>query len=142
MAKSFVHSSSRKSVPAKNVDDYINAVPEKLRATLEKVRQTIKEAAPKAEESISYQIPTYKYMGPLVHFAAFENHCSLVVINKSIIENLKKELESYKTSGTTIHFSPEKPLPAILVKKIVKLRIKDNEERNAAIKPKPGSNNK
>ena len=78
---------------------------------------------------ISYQIPTYKHEGPLVHFAAFENHCSFVVVTKSIISAFKKELEPFKTSGTTIHFSPEKPLPASLVRKIVKARLKENEER-------------
>jgi uncharacterized protein YdhG (YjbR/CyaY superfamily) len=122
------------TIPAKNVDEYLNALPEAVRTTLEKVRQTIKAAAPKAEEVISYQIPTYKYMGPLVHFAAFKNHSSLIVVNKTILKIFDKELQSYKTSGTTIHFTPDKPLPAALVQKIVKTRIKENEERKAASK--------
>lgn len=121
-----------KTAPAKNVDEYLQTLPEAMRITLETVRQSIKAAAPKAEEVISYRIPTYKYKGPLVHFAAFETHCSLIVVNKSIMMIFKEELQSYKTSGTTIHFSPEKPLPGALVKKIVKVRIKENEERNAA----------
>ncbi|HEX9652389.1 MAG TPA: DUF1801 domain-containing protein [bacterium] len=120
----------------RSVDDYLSALPEAVRTTLEKVRQSIKAAAPKAEELISYRIPTYKYLGPLVHFAAFESHCSLIVVNKSIMKIFKKELLSYETSGMTIHFTPDKPLPATLVKKIVKLRIKENEEQNAA-KPSP-----
>ncbi len=121
-----------KTIPAKTVDEYLRALPEAMRTTLETVRQSIKAAAPQAEEVISYRIPTYKYRGPLVHFAAFKDHCSLVVVSKSILEILEQELQSYKISGTTIHFSPEKPLPAILVKKIVEARIKENEERNAA----------
>ena len=66
----------QQSGPAKNVDEYLAAVPEMVQPVLEKLRKTIRSAAPQAEEVISYQIPTYKYHGPLVHFAAFRNHCS------------------------------------------------------------------
>ena len=114
-----------------NVDEYIDGFPESIRATLQKVRQSIKAAAPKAEEIISYQIPTYKYMGALIHFAAFENHCSLYVVSKNILKVFAKELKSYKTSGTTIHFTPEKSLPVMLIKRIVKTRVRENEEMNA-----------
>lgn len=121
-----------KTIPAKNVDEYLQALPVNIRDLLEKLRRAIKAAAPKAEEIISYQIPTYKYKGPLVHFAAFKDHCSLVVINKNILTIFSKELQGYKISGTTIHFTPDRPLPAALVQKIIKARIKDNEEGNAA----------
>ncbi len=121
--------------PAKSVDEYLRALPKPARTALENLRRTIQAAAPKAEELISYRIPTYKYMGPLVHFAAFEDHCSLIVVNKDLLAGLKKELQPYKTSGTTIHFTPEKPLPAALVRKIVKARIKENEARSAGNKP-------
>lgn len=80
-----------------------------------------------AEELISYRIPTYKYHGSLVHFAAFKNHSSFIVVDKSLLEIFKSELEGYKTSGTTIRFTAENPLPAALVKKIVKARIEKNE---------------
>ena len=118
-----------KTIPARNVDEYLHVLPETVRTSLKKLRQTIKTAAPKAEEIISYQIPMYKYMGPLVCFAAFKDHCSFFVINKNILRIFDKELQSYKTSGTTIHFTPDKPLPTTLVQKIVKTRIKENEER-------------
>ena len=121
-------------VPAKTVDDYIKALPGDFRSMLEKLRQVIKKAAPKAEEIISYQIPTYKYKGPLIHFAAFKDHCSLIVINKQIIKTFEKELKDYKTTGTTIHFTAAKPLSSSLVQKIVKIRIKENEEREIAKK--------
>ncbi|MDD1763828.1 MAG: DUF1801 domain-containing protein [Methanobacteriaceae archaeon] len=111
------------------VDDYIAAAPEKAQPILDKLRKTIKAAAPEAEEAISYRIPTYKYHGPLVHFAAFKNHNSFIVVNKSILELFKSELEDYHTSGTTIHFSAENPLPEELVKKIVYERIKQNEKQ-------------
>ena len=127
--------------PVKTVDDYLQALPEGVRVALEKLRQTIIRAAPKAEEVISYQIPTYKYHGALVHFAAFEDHCSFVVINKNILKTFSKELQSYKTSGTTIHFTPDELLPASLVKKIVSIRIKENEERIAKGKTNSGPAN-
>jgi uncharacterized protein YdhG (YjbR/CyaY superfamily) len=119
------------SSPAKNVEEYIYSQPEAIQILLEKLRSAIKAAAPKAEEVISYQIPSYKYNGALVHFAAFEKHCSFIVVNKNILKIFEKELRSYKTSGTTIHFTPENPIPAALVQKIVKIRIKENEERVA-----------
>ena len=118
-----------KPVPARDVDDYLASVPEETRVMLGKLRKTIKSAAPKAEEVISYQIPTYKYHGPLVHFVAQKNFCSFIVVSKPVMEKFKHELEGYDTSGTTIHFTAEKPLPAVLVKKIIKARIEENELR-------------
>jgi uncharacterized protein YdhG (YjbR/CyaY superfamily) len=115
--------------PAKNVDEYLTAVPEEVRGVLEKLRRTIRAAAPKAEEVISYQIPTFKYHGPLVFFAAFRNHCSFYVVSKPIMEMFSSELKPYDTSGTTIHFSAKNPLPASLIKKIIKTRIEENEAR-------------
>lgn len=116
-----------KTTLAKNVDEYLSLLPEDIRPVLEKLRQTIKSAAPQAEEVISYQIPTYKYHGPVVHFMARKNHCSLVVISKTILEKFSIELQPFNISGRTIHFTPAKPIPEKLVKKIVKARIKENE---------------
>lgn len=115
--------------PAKNVDEYLAAAPEDVRPVLEKLRRTIRAAAPKAEEVISYQIPMFKYHGPLVFFAAFRNHCSFYVVSKPIMETFSSELKPWDTSGTTIHFSAKNPLPASLVKKIVKARIEENEAK-------------
>jgi uncharacterized protein YdhG (YjbR/CyaY superfamily) len=115
--------------PAKNIDEYLAAVPEEVLPVLEKLRKTIRSAAPKAEEVISYQIPMFKYHGPVVFFAAFKNHCSFYVVSKPVMETLSSELRSWDTSGTTIHFSAKNPLPASLVKKIVKARIEENEAR-------------
>jgi len=115
--------------PVKNVDEYLAAAPEDVRSVLEKLRKTIRSAAPKAEEVISYQIPMFKYHGPLVFFAAFRNHCSFYVVSKPIMEVFTSELKPWDTSGTTIHFSAKNPLPASLVKKIVKARIDENEAR-------------
>lgn len=115
------------------VDEYLIACPANVQEVLHQLRETIRKAAPKAEEVISYQIPTYKLNGALVHFACFEKHCSFFVVNKNILKDYASELKDYKTSGTTIHFTEEKPLPAALVRKIVKARVNENLDR----KPTP-----
>ncbi|KAA5548807.1 iron chaperone [Adhaeribacter rhizoryzae] len=116
---------------AANVDEYLNAIPDKMRPALAQLRATIKAAAPLAEEAISYMMPGYKYLGPLIYFAALKNNLALYGISKAILELFKTELQHFKISGTAIHFTPEQPLPASLVQKIVAERIRENEERNA-----------
>src|SRR3990172_2548432 len=93
--------STKRSVPARDVDGYLEVLPKEARITLEKLRKSIKAAAPKAEESISYQIPTYKYHGPLVHFVARDDYCSFIVVSKTILKTFEGELKPYDTSGTT-----------------------------------------
>jgi uncharacterized protein YdhG (YjbR/CyaY superfamily) len=110
------------------VDDYLVVLPEETRATLEKIRKIIKAAAPKATEVISYQMPMYKHHGLLVGFAAFKNHCRFFPGAKPMA-TYKDELKAYKTSKGTIRFPIGKPLPAALVKKLVKARIAENEKR-------------
>jgi uncharacterized protein YdhG (YjbR/CyaY superfamily) len=124
--------------PAKTVDEYLAAIAPEAQAVLEQLRMTIKAAAPEAEETISYQIPTYKYQGPLVHFVARGSYCSFIVVSRLVLETFKNELKDYDISGTTIHFTPRHPLPAALVEKIVKTRIRENKERagkKALLKP-------
>ena len=114
------------------VDEYLSEIPEADRALLQKVRSAILGSAKGIQESISYHIPTYKYMGErLIFFAAFKNHCSLIAVDKKILSALNEELKPYKTTGTTIHFSAAKPLPATLIKKIVKLRIEGKKDKIA-----------
>lgn len=119
--------SSKKNAPAKDVDAYLASAPKEQRAALDSLRKAVKAAAPKAEELISYQIPTYKYHGPLVHFVARASYCSFIAVSKTVLEKFKGELAGFDTSGTTIHFTAEHPLPATLVKKIVKARVAENE---------------
>ncbi len=116
------------ATPAKTVDGYLAALPEEARATLEKIRKAIKAAAPKATEVISYQMPMYKHHGMLVGFAAFKDHCSFFPGAKPVA-TYKDELKAYETSKGTIRFPIGKPLPAALVKKLVKARIAENEKR-------------
>jgi len=120
-----------KSAPARDVDEYLAGVPKEARATLEKLRQTIKAAAPMASEGISYQMPLYKHRGMVVGFAAFKDHCSLFP-GSAVMDAHREELKDYDTSKGTIRFPANKPLPAVLVKKLVKARIAENEARAAA----------
>ena len=117
-----------------NVDEYLAAVPEPARSTLTKVRAAIRSAAPGAEETISYRMPTFKYKGPLVGFAAFPNHCGFYVMSSTLLNGFKADLAGYETATGTIRFPVDKPLPAALIKKLVKARIAENEERKARTK--------
>jgi uncharacterized protein YdhG (YjbR/CyaY superfamily) len=119
------------SSTVKTVDDYLATLPPKERGVLEELRETIRSAAPQAEEVISYRIPMYTQHGHLVGFAAFKNHCSLFVTNSAVRDQFAKELEPYKVEGTTIRFTVDNPLPAALVKRIVKSRIAENEAKAA-----------
>jgi uncharacterized protein YdhG (YjbR/CyaY superfamily) len=112
---------------AKNIDDYLKQCPENVRTTLSLLRKQIREAAPKAEETISYHIPVFKYKGSLVGFGATKKHCAFYVMSNSLIKTFKDELKDYDTSTGTIRFPHDVPLPAKLVKKIVKERIVENE---------------
>jgi len=111
-----------KGVP-KNVDEYLADVPQPARSTLNKIRVAIRSAVPsEATETISYGMPAFKHQGVLVWFAAFSNHCSFFP-TASVIAAFKNELKGFTTSKGTIHFPTDQPLPAALVKKIVKLRV-------------------
>ena len=117
---------------ATSVDDYLARLDEPARSTLAKLRARIRRAAPMAEEAISYQIPTYRHHGPLVHFAAQPRHLSLTVVSLDAVEAFRDALDGFVVSGRTIRFSPEKPLPAALVASIVKMRVRENEARAKA----------
>ena len=117
------------SAVPKNTDEYIAKIPEPARSTLNKMRAVIRSVVPRGStEVISYGMPAFKHNGVLVWFAAFSNHCSLFP-TASVIEAFKKELKGYTTSKGTIQFPVDKPLPAALVKKLVKARIAQNESK-------------
>jgi uncharacterized protein YdhG (YjbR/CyaY superfamily) len=107
----------------KTVDEYLVAVPEPARTTLNKIRAVIRSVVPvEATEVISYGVPTFKYKVPVIWFAAFSNHCS-VFPTASVIEAFENELKAYRTSKGTIQFPVDEPLPDALLKKMVKARI-------------------
>jgi uncharacterized protein YdhG (YjbR/CyaY superfamily) len=116
---------------ASSVEEYLAAVPKEARAALDKVRKAIKAAAPGGTEGISYGIPTYKLEGrPLVGFGASRNHCGFYVMSPEVMEAHREELEAYNTSKGTIRFPATKPLPAALVRKLVRARVAENASRS------------
>ncbi|MCB8992125.1 MAG: DUF1801 domain-containing protein [Ardenticatenaceae bacterium] len=114
-----------------NIDEYINNFPEEVRAILEELRATIRHAAPEAEEAISYQMPTFKLKGNLVHFAAYKNHIGFYP-TPSGIDAFKEELSVYEGAKGSIRFPLNQPLPYVLIGKIVQYRVAENLERAAA----------
>jgi uncharacterized protein YdhG (YjbR/CyaY superfamily) len=124
--------SAAKGAAPKNTDEYLAAVPEPARGTLNRIRAAIRAAAPaEATEAIGYGMPTFRYKGALVGFAAFSDHCSFFPMSGSVIEALQSELQGYETSKGTIRFPLDKPLPAALIKKLVKARVAQNESKKA-----------
>jgi uncharacterized protein YdhG (YjbR/CyaY superfamily) len=113
-------------IPVKDIDTYIAKQAEDVRAGLEDLRQIIKSLVPDAEEVISYAMPAFKYHGMLVGFAANKNHIGFYTWNGHTVADFKDELKGYVTTKSAIHLSIDKPLPAGLIKKIVKARVKEN----------------
>jgi uncharacterized protein YdhG (YjbR/CyaY superfamily) len=124
-----------KQAAPKDIDEYIAGFPKDIREKLEKIRMTIHKAAPKAEEKISYQIPTFALNGNLVHFAAFKKHIGFFPTSSGIRE-FQKVLSIYKGSKGSVQFPLDKPIPLGLISRIVKFRLKENWERAAAKKRK------
>lgn len=113
------------------VSAYLASFPKPVHAALEKLRQQIRKLAPEAQEQFSYRIVCFKHHGVLVGLGATENHCSFYACHATILKSYKEELKNFKHSGGTIHFSPEKPIPATLLKQIVQQRLAQNEDLNA-----------
>ena len=113
-----------------SIDEYIASFPEDIQKILEQVRTTIKDAAPEAEETIKYAIPTFTFKGNLVHFAAFKNHIGLYPTPHAI-ETFEKELAVYKSAKGSIQFPLGKPIPYNLITKIVEFRVKDIFKKTA-----------
>jgi len=119
----------------KNIDEYIAGFPPEIQEILEKIRLTIRKAAPKAEEAISYMIPTFKLNGNLVHFAAYKRHIGFYPAPRGN-EAFKKELSAYGGGKGTVQFRLDKPIPYALIRKIVKFRVKENSVEAAKWKKK------
>jgi len=108
----------------KDIDDYISQLEPGIQKRMQEVRKAISQAAPKATEAISYQIPTFKQNGNLVHFAAFKNHIGFYP-TPAALDEFAEELSIYKRSKGTAQFPHDKPLPISLIKKMVKKRVAD-----------------
>jgi uncharacterized protein YdhG (YjbR/CyaY superfamily) len=121
--------------PPAAVEAYLAALPATQRDALERLRAQVLAAAPGATEKMSYGMPTFTHAGTnLVHMAAFRDHCSFFVGRAGVDELLGRERERYETTKSAIHFTPERPLPATLVKRIVKRRVAENVARAATRK--------
>ena len=124
------HSNAKRTTAPKTVDEYLAAVPEPARSSLKEVRAAIRAAAPaETTEIISYGMPMYKYKGTLIGFAAYPKHCSLFLATPPLVKMLKGELSRYEILKGTIRFPTNKPLPASLMKKIVKARAAQNDQK-------------
>ena len=121
------------SAKFKTVDEYLSALPANTKGILKEVRKTIKQAAPQAEELISYNIPAFTLHGRLVYYAAFKNHIGFYPVS-SAIKAFQKELSDYKTSKGAIQFPIERPIPFGVITKIVRFRVKENLEKAKAKK--------
>ncbi|HEX3892204.1 MAG TPA: DUF1801 domain-containing protein [Terracidiphilus sp.] len=114
------------------VEAYLDKVPEPASTTLRKIRATIRSVVPKeATEGLSYGMPAFRYKGALVGYAAFKDHCSFFPMQASLINQMKDELAGYRTSKGTLQFPSDKPLPAALLKKMVKTRVAENDRKKA-----------
>ena len=115
----------------KTIDEYISGFHGDIREILEKVRMTIKAAAPEAEETIKYQMPTFTLRGNLISFAAYKKHIGLYPAPTGD-EEFNRKLMVYKTEKSTVRFPLDKPIPFDLISNIVKYRVKENLSRTEA----------
>jgi uncharacterized protein YdhG (YjbR/CyaY superfamily) len=105
----------------KDIDEYIAGFPKDVQEILQQIRMTIRQAAPDAEETIKYQMPTFTLKGNLVHFAAFKKHIGFYPAPRGI-EELKEEIAPYEGAKSSLRFPLDEPIPFGLIRKIVKLR--------------------
>lgn len=112
----------------KTVEEYFGSLPDESRETLQRVRESIRQAAPGAEEAISYGMPGFRLNGYLVAYAAFKNHVGFYP-TPSGIDAFRKELSKYKWAKGSVQFPMDKPMPLALIKKIVKFRVAEQMNR-------------
>ncbi len=116
----------------KTIDEYIAGFPPDIQEILEKIRLTIREAAPGAEETIKYQMPTFTLNGNLVYFAAFKKHIGFYPPVAAGTAKFKKELAAYEGEKGSLIFPLDRPIPFDLISRIVKFRVKENLAKTAA----------
>jgi uncharacterized protein YdhG (YjbR/CyaY superfamily) len=115
---------TKRNAAPNNVDEYLAGVPEPARTTLNRLRAAIRSAVPpEATEGFSYGLPAFKYKKPVIAFAAFADHCSVFPMSGSVINTLQEELKGFEVSDGTIRFPLDRPLPAPLIRKLIKARL-------------------
>jgi uncharacterized protein YdhG (YjbR/CyaY superfamily) len=117
-------------VCAKDVDEYLRAVQEPKRSTLQALRETILEIVPNAEQVISYRVPAFRVHGKtFAGFAAFRDHLSYLPFSGSVLTQLGGELEGYTMTKSALHFDVDHSLPTTLVEKLISVRLEEIRER-------------
>ena len=122
---------SKRATAPKTVNEYMAQVPPEFRVLLQRLRKTIKAAAPGAEEVISYGMPAFRQKRMLVYYAAFKDHCSLFVGSATVRHDFAAEFKPFEAGKGTLQFTPEHPLPADLVTRVVKARLSENAARRS-----------
>ncbi|RPD40067.1 iron chaperone [Chitinophaga barathri] len=113
----------------KTIDEYHNVFPEEVQERMQAIRDVVHKVAPGVEETISYQIPCFKYKGYLVYYSAYAKHISLShPFSAELLKAFEKDLKKYKVSKSAIQFPGNEPLPLDLIKKIIEFRKKENEK--------------
>jgi uncharacterized protein YdhG (YjbR/CyaY superfamily) len=113
-------------VSAAEIDEYLRAVDEPKRKTLQALRSTILEIVPDAEQGISYRIPAFRVRGKVVAgFAAFKDHLSYLPFSGSVLGQLGDELREYTMTKSALHFPVDRPLPKSLVRKLIAVRLQE-----------------
>lgn len=121
------------------VDEYLARTPEPYRAALGHLRGVIRGAAPKAEETVSYRMPAFRHHGALVYYAAFRDHLSFFPGSPGVREKFAEELREFAGGKGTFRFTPDRPIPDDLIRRIVRERVRENEARAIARdRPRPG----
>ena len=116
-----------KSITARNIDEYISGFPKEVQKLLKEMRATVRKAAPDAEETIKYAMPTYVLNGNLLSFGAYKNHIGFYPVPRGVAE-FEKELSKYEGAKATARFPLDEPLPTTLITRIVKFMVKRNAE--------------
>jgi uncharacterized protein YdhG (YjbR/CyaY superfamily) len=114
----------------REIDEYLAALDEQKRTTLQELRQTILGIIPNAEECISYGMPAFRLEGKIIAgFAAFKNHLSYLPHSGSVLQELSDDLAGYESTAGSLHFPIDQPLPKALVRKLIAIRLKEVRAR-------------
>lgn len=123
-------------MPRNDIDAYLATVPEPQRSTLEALRKTIHSVLPRAEECITYNVPTFKVDGrSIAGFASYKNHCSYFPMSGATLTTLKDDVAKYVTTKGALRFPIDKPLPTTLVKKLIKARLQEEASKSGSSGP-------